>query len=122
MAVPGASGRPFVTGLPRGRAAEPRLLPCGRPVRRPAGGQVLEVFIPPPFHERRPGLVAPVRVDAAGLRGPTRARARGPRWRSAGCGLWVPADVPLTAAQRTVEAAAALRADEAVTGWAGLAW
>ena len=80
------------------------------------------MFIPPPFHERRPGLVAPVRVDAAGLRGPTRAQARGPRWRSAGCGLWVPADVPLTAAQRTVEAAAALRADEAVTGWAGLAW
>lgn len=80
------------------------------------------MFVPPPFHERRPGLVAPVRVDPAAAAGPTRGQARGRRWRTTGCGLWVPSDVPQTPAQRTVEAAAVLATDEAVTGWAALAW
>ncbi|GAA1936723.1 hypothetical protein [Nocardioides hwasunensis] len=80
------------------------------------------MFVPPPFHERRPDLVAPVRVDPAGVDGPTRGQARGPRWRTTTYGLRVPADVPVTAHQRTVEAAAVLRDDEAVTGWAALAW
>ncbi len=80
------------------------------------------MFAPSPFHENRPGLVAPVRVDPAAESGPTRGQARGRKWRTTGCGLWVPSDVPQTAAQRTVEAAAVLGTDEAVTGWAGLAW
>ena len=85
-------------------------------------GDAAYVFVPPPFHERRPGVVAPVRVDPTGVSGPTRGQARGRRWRTTGWGLWVPAEVIVTPAQRAVEAAAVLRADEAVTGWAGLAW
>jgi hypothetical protein len=80
------------------------------------------MYEPPPFHERRPTLVAPVRVDPDGLSGPTRAQARGPGWRRTSQGLHVPARVEPTAEQRTVEAAAVLRVDEAVTGWAGLRW
>ena len=85
-------------------------------------GTLIAVFVPPPFHDRRPGLVAPVHVDPDGRAGPTRGQARGRRWRTTGWGLWVPSDVPQTAAQRTVEAAAVLATDEAVTGWAALAW
>lgn len=80
------------------------------------------MYVPPPFHPDRPGLVAPVRVDATQESGPTRGQARGRRWRSTGCGLYVPASVPQTPHQRAVEAAAVLGVDEAVTGWAGLAW
>ncbi len=80
------------------------------------------MFTPPPFHEDRLGLVAPVRVDAQGVAGPTRGQARGPRWRATGCGFYVPADVVATPQQRTVEAAVVLREDEAVTGWAALLW
>ena len=80
------------------------------------------MFVPPPFHKNRPGLVAPVRADPAGEAGPTRGQARGPRWRTTGCGLWVPSVVPSTPAQRAVEALAVLKPDEAVTGWAALAW
>lgn len=80
------------------------------------------MFVPQPFHDRRPGLVAPVRADPSGATGPTRGEARGKRWRTTGCGLWVPSDVPETPAQRALEAGAVLKADEAVTGWAGLTW
>lgn len=66
--------------------------------------------------------MAPVRVDPDGLTGPTRGQARGRRWRTTTYGFVVPADVELTAQQRTVEAAAVLQDDEAVTGWAALAW
>ncbi|KQV67959.1 hypothetical protein ASC64_12325 [Nocardioides sp. Root122] len=71
---------------------------------------------------RRPGLVRPVRVDPFGLAGPTRGRARGPQWRTTSRGLFVPADVERSVEQRIVEAAAVLRRDEAVTGWAALRW
>lgn len=80
------------------------------------------MFTPPPFHELRPRLVAPVRADASGVLGPTRGQARGPRWRTTGCGLVVPSHVVPTPQQRAVEAAAVLKEDEAVTGWAGLLW
>lgn len=80
------------------------------------------MFAPEPFHVRRPRLVAPVRVDSTGGQGPTRGQARGPDWRRTGQGLYVPAFVDRTPEQRIVEAAAVLRADEAVTGWAGLRW
>ena len=54
--------------------------------------------------------------------GPTPGAARGPRWRTSSRGLYVPADVPTTSHQRTLEASAVLRDDEAVTGWAALDW
>lgn len=80
------------------------------------------MFVPKPFHVRRPSLVGPVRVDPSGRDGPTRGQARGPGWRRTGQGLYVPADVEPSADQRIVEAAAVLQDDEAVTGWAGLRW
>ena len=49
-------------------------------------------------------------------------RRGGPTWRRTSQGLHVPADVELTPEQRIVEAAAVLRKDEAVAGWAALRW
>ena len=81
------------------------------------------VFEPPPFDPNRPTLVAPVRADPSGLRGPTRKEARGPRWRRTSRGFFVPADLPEDdPQQRTVEASVLLRPGEAVTGWAALHW
>lgn len=80
------------------------------------------MYAPPPFHERRPGLVLPVRADPTGVVGPTRGASRGPHWRTTSRGLVVPSDVARSAGQRTVEAAAVLQEDEAVTGWAALHW
>ena len=80
------------------------------------------MFTPPPFHENRPGLVAPVPLDADGRTGPTPGQARGPDWRRTSRGLLVPASIVETSQQRTLEASAVLRGDEAVTGWAALDW
>ena len=63
-----------------------------------------------------------MRVDPSGLAGPTRGQARGPRWRRTSRGLYVPSGAERTPGQRVVEAAAVLRAGEAVTGWAALRW
>ena len=69
-----------------------------------------ELFEPPAFHVRRPGVVRPVRIDRAGNLGPTR-------------GHYLPARFAAdTAEQRIVEAAVGLGADDAVTGWAALRW
>lgn len=81
------------------------------------------MFEPQPFHPARPSLVAPVRVDASGRHGPTRAQSRGPGWRRTSHGLYVPASVgDDDPDQRTVEAAALIPPGGAVTGWAGLHW
>lgn len=80
------------------------------------------MFVPPPFHPDRPGLVLPVRPDPDGVTGPTRGAARGRGWRTTSRGFVVPADVELTAQQRVVEASAVLGTDDAVTGWAALLW
>ncbi|QZY28817.1 hypothetical protein [Nocardioides coralli] len=81
------------------------------------------MFHPPPFHPNRPGLVAPVRIDPAGLAGPTRGQARGPRWRASAHGWYVPAYLdPTVVEQRIVEAAACLLPYGGVTGWAALRW
>ena len=80
------------------------------------------MYVPPPFHPQRPGLVAPVRVDASGQSGPSRGQARGRRWRTTSRGLVVPAGVVVTSQQRTLEASSVLHEDEAVTGWAALDW
>lgn len=81
------------------------------------------VFEPPAFHSDRPGLVLPVRIDPTGEAGPTRAQARGRRWRAAFHGWYVPdevdADDPY---QRILEASVLLPAHGAVTGWAALRW
>ncbi len=79
--------------------------------------------VPPPFHQDRPGLVAPVRTDPVGLTGPTEEQARGPRWRRTSRGLYVPAGVDQDdVEQRIVEAAAVLPEVGGITGWASLRW
>lgn len=62
----------------------------------------------------------PVRIDDAGLTGPTRATAAGPAWRTSSYGLLVPAGVEVTAEQRVMEAAARMPEAGMVTGWAAL--
>lgn len=80
-------------------------------------------FVPPPFHERRPNLVAPVRIDPSGLTGPTERQARGPYWRRTSHGFFVPAHIDQDdVEQRIVEAAAVLPEISGVTGWAALRW
>ncbi len=77
-----------------------------------------------PFEPRCPpvrGLVVPVRVDPTGARGPTKARAAGPRWRRVRPGLYVPADVDADRPeQRVLETACDLPPGGAVTGWGAL--
>lgn len=75
-----------------------------------------------PFHANRPHLVAPVRVDHAGVAGPTPGQARGRGWRRTLRGWYVPASVELTVDQRIAEALPLLGPWSAVTGWAGLRW
>lgn len=81
------------------------------------------MFTPPPFDPARPLLVAPVRIDPAGLLGPTRGQAAGPHWRTVARGWHIPAELnALDPDQRAVEAAATLPAYGGVTGWAALRW
>lgn len=66
------------------------------------------------------GLVLPVAIDPAGLAGPTRGQAQGPRWRRTSRNLYVPASAPACPEQRVVEAAGLLPGGAMVTGWAAL--
>ena len=69
------------------------------------------------------GVVLPVRVDPRGIDGPTAREAAGPWWRRTSRGLYVPAHVEASAAQRVAGVACLLPARHvAVTGWAALAW
>jgi hypothetical protein len=68
------------------------------------------------------GLEWPRRADPGGRSGPTRSEARGPGWRSAGWGLFVPTAAPTSVEQRIAEAAARLPSFGGVTGWAALRW
>lgn len=79
------------------------------------------MFVPPTYPHRA-GLVAPVRVDASGLRGPTPGQARGRHWRRSSRGWYVPSDVPLSGAQRTLEASVILHPGAGITGAAALGW
>lgn len=82
-----------------------------------------ELFEPPAFHVRRPGLVRPVRIDPAGRAGPTRGQAAGKGWRRTSRGFYLPARYDADSPeQRIVEAAVTLGPDDAVTGWAALRW
>lgn len=64
----------------------------------------------------------PSRHDPTGEGGPTAWQTRTGQWRRTGRNQWVPAQVPLTPAQRVVESAALLPPHGAVTGWAALHW
>lgn len=75
------------------------------------------------FRPRRPwpaGLVDPAPVDPAGVVGPTRGAAAGPRWRRSSPGLYVPAAVVASVEQRVHEQARRLPPDGALGGWAAL--
>lgn len=64
-------------------------------------------------------LVRPVRIDPAGVRGPTRGQAQGPNWRASSHGWYVPAHTPSEVPeQRILEQSVRLPAGGAVTGWA----
>lgn len=78
---------------------------------------------PAAFDPARPDLVRPVRVDPAGIAGPTRAQARGRLWRASSHGFYVPVDVDGSRPeQRIVEAGHHLDGMASVTGWAALRW
>lgn len=65
------------------------------------------------------GLVRPVRVDPAGLAGPTRGQSRSAAWRQTSYGFYVPAEVDSSVPeQRVVEQSVRLPPHGAVTGWA----
>lgn len=66
------------------------------------------------------GLVRPVRIDPAGVDGPTRGQARGPGWRQTSYGHYAPSAVPRTVEQRILEMSVLLPEGGAVTGWASL--
>lgn len=79
--------------------------------------------VPRPFHDNRPGLVAPVRVDPLGVDGPTWGQARASRWRRTSRGFYVSATVDGTKVeQRILEAAVVLPEVGGITGWASLRW
>ncbi|MCY7400530.1 MAG: hypothetical protein LH477_06180 [Nocardioides sp.] len=63
-----------------------------------------------------------MRIDPAGLAGPTRHQAAGPRWRQTSSGLYVPSDAPSHLEQRILEQGSRIRAYGAVTAWAALRW
>lgn len=68
-----------------------------------------------------PRVVWPVPVDPAGLVGPTRGQAAGPRWRRSSSNLHVPSRVDgAVPEQRIVEAFARSPDEGVVTGWASL--
>lgn len=69
------------------------------------------------------GLAPPVRVDPAGVTGPTRRQAQGPHWRRCASALYVPSSVSTQPVeQHILEQGARLRTDGAVSGWAALRW
>jgi hypothetical protein len=75
------------------------------------------------FHPDRPGLVRPLRVDPAGVLGPTPSQVRGRAWRRTSNGLFVPTGVDGSRPeQRIVEAAEVLPRYGGITGWAALRW
>jgi hypothetical protein len=75
------------------------------------------------FHEDRPELLVPVRLDPTGAEGPTPKQARGPRFRRTSWGLYVSAEADSDSPeQRIVEAHTAMLLNSWVTGWAALRW
>lgn len=62
-------------------------------------------------------LVHPVGIDPAGVQGPTRGQAYGPRWRRTGPAQFVPVDAPACVEQRILEEWSRVPG-AVVTGWA----
>ena len=79
-------------------------------------------FCPEPHGDRGLGLVAPVRVDPTGKRGPTPRQVRGSAWRRTGPGLYVPASVDSVRPQQRVLEAATEVPGGHITGWAAFTW
>ncbi len=78
---------------------------------------------PTPFHPSRPSVMRPVAVDAHALTGPTRAQARGGRWRRTSRGFYLRSEVDLADVEQRIACAAPLLSEhDAVTGWAALRW
>ncbi len=69
-----------------------------------------------------PNGVAPIAWGTAAEHGVTTGRLRGPAWRRASHGFYVPSHLPLDPHQRIVEAAALLPAGGALGGWASAYW
>jgi hypothetical protein len=65
-------------------------------------------------------LVRPVRVDPAGLLGPTRSQANGKDWRRTSQGRFVPAEVDGSRPEQRILEQATRLTGGAVTGWASL--
>lgn len=76
------------------------------------------------WDEPRPGLARPVRLDPAGLKGPTRGQARNrAKYRRSSFGFYAPAWADETDVdQRILEASVVLPPSQAITGWAALRW
>jgi hypothetical protein len=76
-----------------------------------------------PRCQRPSGLIRPVRLDARGLSGPTRASARGARWRRVATGWYVPSHVDETVVeQRILEQSVRVPDSGGLTAWAALRW
>jgi len=67
-----------------------------------------------------PAFVGPVAVDPAGITGPTRGQAAGPRWRRSSRNRYVRAGVDARQPGQRVAEAAARSSTATVTGWASL--
>jgi hypothetical protein len=80
-------------------------------------------FAPTGDHPGHPGVVVPVRVDRAGVTGPTPYQARSKWWRRSSPEFYVPAHVSTELPeQRIIEAARLIPGYGGVTGWAALCW
>ena len=113
----GSGARAATSGLSTGFSTDRRSHDSspGTP-GRPRGMHRWDPIAPPVS-----GLVVPVHIDPTGISGPTRAQARGPRWRITSPGWAVPAHVSDTLVEQRILEAHARGGDEAViTGWAAL--
>lgn len=71
--------------------------------------------------QRPDGLVRPLRLDPAGVDGPTRHQARRGGWRRTSAGLYVPSSTSTECVfQHVLQQGARVGAHGAVTGWASL--
>jgi hypothetical protein len=76
-----------------------------------------------PIHPPRPGLVVPVRREAWGRAGPTKAQVAGPGWRRTSRGFYVPSQISNDSVEQRILEASVLVPDACgITGWAALRW
>ena len=70
------------------------------------------------FTRELQSAVGPLTRQQLEARGVSRSALRGARWRTTTRGLFVPSDIPLTSAQRILEAVPLVPTMGALTGWA----